>query len=686
MNKKILKSGLTIGSFAAFAAPIATIVSCGGLSAEDYSKDVLIKTSWAANGPQYKTLVKIVDEYNRTKPKTAAKVIVKNAGTGYGSIVKSELTDIRMRNMNNVANLVIDYPDVLGQLNRYNVKLDFASSDSVGSGNTINRNIFDTNFLAKNIEGSTSTSSLFAAPVASSTEMLTINRPVLKYLIEKITASGTGVTKSSTADDIVKINKILEVSDGDKTEIAKIWTAPSAADISTAFADTSTGPAITTIDDSILKDWTKLINFATKIQKAFFPNPADNDNYVLGIDSPSNSVYQAIAELGGVYSNPSNTDWSKFPFKIGADGKAVYNFVQDNDPSIKTIKDSLKIFENGVKSRGLKFQSGGAYTSGDLKNHHAVFSLGSTAGYTYNYEGDGTERILYKGETAKYAYKLVATTKTNAIAEYTRNGYTNYVYSETNKSSAGSHDKVVNNDAASVITAAITSASGFALLTSDERVAADASQPGSNIKKAYEYTSKSGKKYEYYVVPNGPDVTLGGGNDPKTLDKTEALSTLAPTGFTASSSTKKSYMIQGPSFVGIKHGTDIDHSVGKFVKWFFNKNSKIEYDGSEVSIVDYFETNAKYITPLDGAFTNPTSDWKEGNGITYKTFHEVATEANIVGFQSPVTGFSSQIRKDVFDPNIAAWSNSYHEKNTGKSIDDIYNGFLETASSISGIK
>jgi len=181
MNKKVLKTSLTLASIAAVAAPIATVVACGS-SSTAISDKIIIKYTWAANGKAVKALQTIVDQYNNNVARSGdLKVELVHVEGGYGAAVDLDIKDIKNHNMTSVANLVIDYPDSAGKLSDF--ALDFSKlNDSESLWEHIEGGK-EGNFVTNIVEGHQP--GAFSVPLSKSTGMTSIDVPVISYLIHK---------------------------------------------------------------------------------------------------------------------------------------------------------------------------------------------------------------------------------------------------------------------------------------------------------------------------------------------------------------------------------------------------------------------------------------------------------------------------------------------------------------------
>ncbi|TCG11313.1 P68 family surface lipoprotein [Mycoplasma todarodis] len=660
--KKFKKIGLTVTAAAvAVAAPVATVISCGK-SSDKNDNVVLIKAGWAKNGPQFKAFQKVVDRYNATNPKF--KVKFQNIEGGYGKIAPLELRDIKQKHMGPVSDLFIDYPDAVGQLAAQGAQLDLSDLGA----NSVKRSDFEKQFMGVNdniggIKNHKQGKSIYEAPIAASTEMLSADMPVMQYILKQLAAAGAKVTGIDTNGKIdpnaqvgsdTLLGQILNFKESpeDTKEIKHIW-----GTISGTYNNVE-------IKADTFTDYKKIADFSATVQEAFGKD-ASSESYVLGIDAPTNTIYNTIFGL-------NNYDMKEF----FSQKDEFTSFLDGSGANAKKIKDGLRIFEKAVQTGGVKFQGGGAYSSSDLVEHRAALTWGSTAGYSHNFTGamshktkiDGkmvdlgshTKEVIksYKDSTGK------TITASGDIVGYTNDKHHNKVYANNvDSSKVGKYDKKLSADATKLFKAAPASENTIGWLSSAKGLKDTAS-----IKEAYVVAGK----YHYFAI-EAKAVKTDGHDAGKTLQQKEVAFAKAPK--TVNGGKKTTTMIQGPSLIGIKHGGQKDIETGKFVKWFFTTKDTIKDGDREYTPVKYFDKHAQYITPTAGAFKDAKSDWDKGNALAYKAFHDMTQDSkNNFGFQAPVNRLSSTLRKNVFDVALKdSWSVAMHSNPKATiGAEDIY--------------
>ncbi len=661
--KKFKKIGLTVTATAfAIAAPVATVISCGKGSNKN-DKVVLIKAGWAKNGPQFKAFQKVVDRYNATKPKY--KVKFQNIEGGYGKIAPLELRDIKQKHMGPVSDLFIDYPDAVGQLAAQGAQLDLSN---LGAG-SIQRTDFEEQFMGVNdniggIKNHKKGKSIYEAPIAASTEMLSADMPVMQYILKELAKAGAKVegidangeinTKTAVGTNTL-LGQILNFKESkeDTIEVENIWGQ---------IMDTEAAKSLN-ISEETFTNYKKISDFSAITQKAF-GNKADAEEYVLGIDAPTNTIYNTIF-------GQNDYDMSKF----FTQKDEFTDFLNPTSEKAKKIIKGLGLFQDAVQNGGIKLQGGGAYSSSDLVEHRAALTWGSTAGYSHNFTGAMSHKVKIDGKQVDLGShakevireykdeKGVAVKAAGEIIGFTNDKHHNKVLKST-AASKEKYDIKLSPEATTLMeNASQTSGNSIGWLSSAKGL-----KENDSIKKAY----LAKKKYQYFAI-DGSKVITDDKNAGKTLQQAEVAFAKAPK--TVDGGDNTTTMIQGPSLIGIKHGGQKDIETGKFVKWFFTTKDTIKDGDREYTPVQYFDKHAQYITPTANAFKDEKSEWEKGNALAYQAFHDMTqNKTKNHGFQAPVNRLSSTLRKNVFDVALKdSWSVAMHANPKGTiTAGDIY--------------
>ena len=373
------KSFILTGSISAAAIPISAAVSCSSLlgsnGAYDSDNDgkIIIQTTWSAGGLAIEALNKVVEKYNESQKETPGfmPVQVEHVEGGYGTIPSQVITKIQSHDTKTLPNLYIDYPSAVGQITPYKMNYDM--------GDVVKRNWFIDQFVNVNdkIAGIPS-GKLYSAPLAKSTEALAIDKPLLKWIFNKLQTAGATIDSSGP---IVQEIMNQNISSNDLTAIEGQWGN---------FIGTSTSANSLVINDNIFKAYNPLFNFINLTQKLFTTPGKPN---LLGIDSPSNIIYSLSSLL--TYNKEQNFLFSKNP----STGYVDFNFLKNGSNQTQTFNKSYEMIKNAINSNSVWIGGGGAYGSTRLQKHQMAISISSTAGLHYAYSSNRTREDLNKSET-----------------------------------------------------------------------------------------------------------------------------------------------------------------------------------------------------------------------------------------------------------------------------------------------
>ncbi|WKX02474.1 P68 family surface lipoprotein [Candidatus Mycoplasma mahonii] len=690
MNK-LNKSVLTLGAIGASLAPVVVAVACVG-SSVDNSDIVVIKTTWAKSGPQYKALDAVVKQYNDTKKDEVGFKTVKvvHVQGGYGTILPIELKEIKNNHMKNVANLFIDYPDALGQLVSIEKELNF-------NIHGLSRDQFEEAFTDVNDEiGGVDKGGFYSIPFSKSTDMMTINIPVMANIIKTMSASdkitfvpgidieyreavGNAPIVKPVSSITKKINEyILAAEVSESLESEELTYIENAWEEDTAGSASLTGAPMLVNDDTF-KSYEKLLAFITAAQTYFSGlNGKDDSIHVMGHDAPTNMLYtMAFGKKG--------SDMSQFLFKKGSDPNEKgldYLYKDAGSTEEETLKSVLGMLHPSISNGGLFINGGGSYTSTEMIKHNFAISIGSTAGYSYNFNGTNAasasvklakaKGTMEKGDDYKlgkydvsFGRPLPAHLAKGAIAS-TIGKYNNPVYPNTYTGVLGKYDIKISE---AIVSEAIN--------TAVEATTVDAPIAGYFVEDVIgTYDRYVGgvhafdKRKSSMYVP-ATSVVVKQITDAQTLQKEEVVFTTAPLKVGADDSNGV-LMSQGPSIIGIKTNKVMDMASTIFIKWFFDKNNLMTKESNSPSVAEYFTKTSQYIIPYKDAFKVRNS-YKEGTKIAFDAFQNANTaESGIKLFESPVDLFSGRVRKSIFDIVLREnWSGYVHSRGT-KTPEEIY--------------
>ncbi|QGZ97339.1 hypothetical protein GE118_00795 [Mycoplasma sp. NEAQ87857] len=312
-------------------------------------------------------------------------VELKNLGSGYPTGATKVNNDLTAKNKNSFYNLIINYAPVAANLASYNMGISF-NSEEPSLNTDLTRFVPGFTKINSQTENINNASS-YILPLLKSTNVLSINGPVLHYIIK--VAVEHGATKA-TDEESTKFFEELERANNNDSDLAKVtelWGAAT-SEANNQFKDY-------VISKSIFENYKDLLEFATKIQKSFVGaynngNPVASEIRAFGIDGPVALFVQALyAKLGA-----DNSKMIITPSTV--DGKVSISFSSIHSPQTETYREAKIIYDaisEAAKSGGLKLLTGGQFASNDQTKHKYAFSIGSSAGYNHNFVTKGTSTI-----------------------------------------------------------------------------------------------------------------------------------------------------------------------------------------------------------------------------------------------------------------------------------------------------
>lgn len=375
MNKKILKS---LGLISGAGLSTLAFVSCG-LNQKDTVKELQFVHSFKEDGWQAKTLQEIFDVWNaHEEVKTGKDLGILLKKSSDPKSVRGELVSrFEVKDTKNLYNLTFAYPAIIPLLKKFDRTLDLKS---VSTNETIQKTYLNFNKRIFNKEDG----SVLALPVNRSGEILSIDAPVMYYVLKHLSESQNGLfTISSDNDTQVFINELKRsagITDSlpfgyDGREIEKIWGLPKQNALTEAFE----------FNVKNLEVYEEVFKFASLVNSVFdkaqtISETKTNKSYgVLGIDSMANPIYSMIFSAVG-------RDYSKFILN-SKDGKKIdYESIFKNGTGENTVlKNVFNTIKDFLKDGSIYIREKDKYSSSYLKNHQLMFTFGSTAGYKYSF-------------------------------------------------------------------------------------------------------------------------------------------------------------------------------------------------------------------------------------------------------------------------------------------------------------
>ncbi|MHA3785951.1 P68 family surface lipoprotein [Mycoplasma sp. Z244C] len=318
----------------------------------------------------------------------AAKTVdTKPLGSGYSAGANAVTQAVQNSNPN-FADIVLNYAPVASSLGAKNMLLSFNDNDPVINLDLTN---FSDNFTAINAETQNiDKPSSWILPALKSTNVLSLNSPVMNYILKTILENG-GSIKEGDEKMVALYNDIKTKGSADLSYVQSIW-GNHVSNIKELCKDY-------VISYSIFENYKELLEFAKFAQGLFEKSvnnqkPANAQVHIFGVDSATSLYEQALFSiLDGdtskmIQSVNHNNDGVQISYTtLQKDGSAA-------NQGSKQIYDAVKA---SVQAGGTKLFPGGQFSSRDQQKHRFAFSIGSTAGYTHNF---------IKGELTTYSLTI----------------------------------------------------------------------------------------------------------------------------------------------------------------------------------------------------------------------------------------------------------------------------------------
>lgn len=104
---------------------------------------------------------------------------------GYSAIHKNLSMAFEAKDSDKLPNLIVDYPDSLGTLAKYDMQVELASA----ANKSAIQNLFSKDFLSVNDQiGGIDAGGLYTLPIAKAIDMATFNKPVFVHLLSELEA------------------------------------------------------------------------------------------------------------------------------------------------------------------------------------------------------------------------------------------------------------------------------------------------------------------------------------------------------------------------------------------------------------------------------------------------------------------------------------------------------------------
>ncbi|VEU59618.1 P68 family surface lipoprotein [Mesomycoplasma neurolyticum] len=458
MVKKNFKKKMIISAMVlAGTTSVVSLMSCGGVKKYDQTLDnkLVIASTFSASSPSHEALELIIKKWNahvkeeREKEngdKTLMEIEIRSIAGGYEALGKDLNTKIQAKSKTNLYNIMFNYPTVVANLNKYDMKLNLAGStdDEKAVGlydviqNMYNEQLLSSNNAINDLDKSNDEKKMWLFPAAPSTEILSINGSVFAYILETSVKDGEATIKKEDAEFF---KNIKEKGENDSRRIKEIWGK---------YVSSEKGLKGHEFKKSDFESYEGLFELSNKIKNSYpqasegkFEEKAEN---VLGLDAMANTVYAMMASYANkdLYDLFYNKETKKFYTGLKEDAKNLTNEIdkEANKNFEKVFNQVISMLKEGT----LFIKTGSDYSSNKFKNHRILFQISSSTGYKHNHVAKGTKQYKYtvhennediessSGAELKTIMKIEKPTQAGVDAGiiFVLRGdkYNNYVYSE----------------------------------------------------------------------------------------------------------------------------------------------------------------------------------------------------------------------------------------------------------------
>ncbi|WP_027121494.1 P68 family surface lipoprotein, partial [Mycoplasma leonicaptivi] len=375
---------------------------------------IVIGTTYSETGDQAKALNTAIKYYNENiadASKGIKPVKQINAGSGYPAGLNKVRSSLEAKDRDNFFNIVINYPTVATELAQRDMLLSTNSKDEKFD---LDINAFSDKFISSNTTTEDlKNTSTYILPFLKSTNVLSLNGPVLSYVFTTMKEKGVVFADA----DMEWFNNIIEKGKGDLTSVKEYWgeVDSSAEAILTDKGYKKEGVKVS--KETLFGDYAALLKFAETIQTMFTLSKkgVDSEAHAFGIDDIAGVFNQALfAAIGADESNMSQRlDLTS--------GEFHYNGLKNGEGKLKG-QQIFNLFKDGVEKGTTVIHGPGQYASTKQTYHKFAFAIGSTAGYTHNYiQGSRTKYINNKNGNDDFERTSSKFTRLNLLPRKVKN-------------------------------------------------------------------------------------------------------------------------------------------------------------------------------------------------------------------------------------------------------------------------
>lgn len=574
--------------------------------------------TFGETSPQYRTLATVIERYNDEMKNEPGYIFmeIKQLGSGYSGGKNYVETNVKSKLKDGFINLIANYAPVASLLAKNGMLLNFNDKDEKVATklSAFSEYVTTNNSNTTNI---TNTKGTWLIPGFKSVNVTGINGAVFGYVVEKLVGLGAKVDPAFQPF----VDGAIAKSQNDRARVIELW-----GDVVQGI-DTTPYKSLVISEDTFVS-FANQLEFIRLAQLAFVNSSKPNSQvHMMGIDD-------AAGFLQTVGFGSIDAKWSENFSKIATkDGNRVVDYSAFKSTETRISKNFSDIFDEMKKAMSvgaLVFTGAGEYASNDAVLHKYAMSVGSTAGYKYNFKKDTdqstefrlTDQAGTKHELGKFVQTLRKSTDPTKPSRIVGRYATPLRYSTDDASTVKKYD-YISPDAATdtKLKAAIAQGTASTIFLYVQGNRADdltkireaikghnditevsigtAKKNGSltDVYQNYLFIVPDAKLAKYHFVQLNKNTLL---NENEFLWK-PATSKYLPTD-------KKSVIYaQGPSIIGIHSTEKEDYATKMFVKWLFtSKKYEWEVRGKsgvtkvQMTPIQFFSDGASYVTPYLG--------------------------------------------------------------------------------------
>lgn len=689
------------------------------------SEKIKIGVTWSKSNNQFKILKALIEYYNaHVKSASDKEIQLDNIGSAYGEGGKKVDNFLTSHDATGSYNLIFNYSPNAAKLAEKGMLLNFRDKEEEFD---LKKTYFDKNFtkISDNVEHIQYPNGFWVVPGFKSTNTLSINQPVLAYILKNMVENGATVDK----DFEELYNKILKAGSADEKGVEQIWgtTVSNVKDLVKDYV----------IKSTILTQYQQMLHFSEIAQKMFTNSSKANTGlHVMGIDDAAGVFNQSM------YSHGLITDMNEDGLhKLGKDKgvtKVLFDNINKNDTTKRAAEEIFNSIKGALEANGLKLYGDGAYASNDQVYHKMAFSIGSSAGYSHNYN-NAEKQIKFQASLSAGDIELALTKNnvyklnTSVSEEHQNKGvktyiskYNNLIFSysaSVNENEVGGYDYkfasqedeelFVKNqkliDANRILLISDDNASKTAELEKVLRaLEVNADNQVAYLGKVESIKTKG--RFVYFIGFKGESTNDGDlkaseigtlnlldsknkllqvieTSGEKILSQSELLVMSTPLKWNDSSSRSIVYT-QGPSIIGIHGTTEDDKQTKKFVKWLLTSTDKFILDNTndfskslkdflakEHTAVEYIQYVANYFIPTANFTELPNNQFgtNAALNVSLQMFKNAALNDDVFIFEEPGATLSDKFRSQI----VSQFKTVQNKIEQGKSNEiDFVNDFV----------